>query len=223
MNPAFHILGHSNSTLALVLDTLLARYPADPVRVTIVSNMAVDDDTPYDFADVPRLRLTEITSREWDGQWENLLLGVLQAKTKRAVLASFQASHSVVAGQFHLLVHPSAVVANATSLSPGVHVGPGAAIAPYAVIGSLTSISRQASVGHHTVIGDCCTLNPGCNVAGHCRIGDDVTIGMGANIVDHATIGSNTVIGAGAVVTRSLPSDVVAWGVPARIIERRDR
>ncbi|MBR2427912.1 MAG: hypothetical protein IKB16_14355, partial [Lentisphaeria bacterium] len=32
------------------------------------------------------------------------------------------------------------------------------------------------------------------------------------------TIGDNTVIGAGSVVTRSIPSDVVAVGVPCRVM-----
>jgi maltose O-acetyltransferase len=31
------------------------------------------------------------------------------------------------------------------------------------------------------------------------------------------TIGENTVVGAGAVVTRDLPANVVAMGVPARV------
>jgi maltose O-acetyltransferase len=32
------------------------------------------------------------------------------------------------------------------------------------------------------------------------------------------TIGENTVVGAGAVVTRDLPPDVLAVGVPARVV-----
>jgi maltose O-acetyltransferase len=32
------------------------------------------------------------------------------------------------------------------------------------------------------------------------------------------TIGANTVVGAGAVVTRDLPPDVLAVGVPARVV-----
>jgi virginiamycin A acetyltransferase len=53
-----------------------------------------------------------------------------------------------------------------------------------------------------------------------------VHIGAGAwignNVVILADVGSGTVIGAGAVVTRPLPPDVVAAGVPARVIRRRD-
>lgn len=36
------------------------------------------------------------------------------------------------------------------------------------------------------------------------------------------TIGSNVVIGAGAIVTRDIPSNSVAVGVPAKVIETTD-
>jgi len=55
-----------------------------------------------------------------------------------------------------------------------------------------------------------------------------VTIGrgswIGSNAVVMADVGRNTIVGAGSVVTHPLCDDVVAAGVPARVIsERRDR
>jgi acetyltransferase-like isoleucine patch superfamily enzyme len=44
-------------------------------------------------------------------------------------------------------------------------------------------------------------------------------IGANAIILPGVTIGENTVIGAGSVVTKSIPSKVVAAGNPARIIK----
>ncbi len=49
-------------------------------------------------------------------------------------------------------------------------------------------------------------------------IADGVWLAAGALVCPGVTIGENTVIGAGAVVTRSLPSGVVAYGNPARVI-----
>ena len=49
-------------------------------------------------------------------------------------------------------------------------------------------------------------------------IGSDSWIGGGAIICPGVCIGDRTVIGAGSVVTRDIPSDVVAAGNPARII-----
>ncbi len=49
-------------------------------------------------------------------------------------------------------------------------------------------------------------------------IGDDVWIGGGVIIFPGVKIGDRTVIGAGSVVTKDMPSDVVAAGNPCRVI-----
>jgi acetyltransferase-like isoleucine patch superfamily enzyme len=53
-------------------------------------------------------------------------------------------------------------------------------------------------------------------------IGNDVYIGIRSTILPGVTIGNRCVIGAGAVVTRSIPDNCVAVGVPARIIKSTD-
>ncbi len=53
-------------------------------------------------------------------------------------------------------------------------------------------------------------------------IGSDVWVGSGALILPGVTIGSRTVIGAGSVVTRDLPSDVLAVGNPCRVVRTID-
>jgi acetyltransferase-like isoleucine patch superfamily enzyme len=45
---------------------------------------------------------------------------------------------------------------------------------------------------------------------------------IGSNSVILADVGCDTIVGAGAVVTRPLPDRVVAAGVPARIVRRRN-
>lgn len=52
-------------------------------------------------------------------------------------------------------------------------------------------------------------------------IGNDVWIGAGAKILDGVHIGDHSVIGAGSVVTRDIPANVVAVGVPARVLRAR--
>ncbi|MEO8361027.1 MAG: DapH/DapD/GlmU-related protein [Vicinamibacteria bacterium] len=53
-------------------------------------------------------------------------------------------------------------------------------------------------------------------------IGRNVWLGAGVKVLDGVTLGSNVVVGAGAVVNESLPDSVIAAGVPAKIIKRRD-
>lgn len=53
-------------------------------------------------------------------------------------------------------------------------------------------------------------------------IGDNVHIGVNSIIMPGVTIGNNVVIGCGAVVTRDIPDNSVAVGVPAKVIETID-
>lgn len=50
------------------------------------------------------------------------------------------------------------------------------------------------------------------------HIGKNVWIGAGVIILPGVTVGDNTVIGAGSVVTKDIPSDVVAAGNPCRVL-----
>lgn len=52
------------------------------------------------------------------------------------------------------------------------------------------------------------------------HIGKNVWIGANATITQGVTIGDNSVIAAGAVVTKDIPADVVAGGVPARVLKK---
>lgn len=60
--------------------------------------------------------------------------------------------------------------------------------------------------------------NPDIDVVRRIRVGNNVFIGFGSIILPGVTIGDNVVVGAGSVVTRNIPSDCVAAGVPARVI-----
>lgn len=88
----------------------------------------------------------------------------------------------------------------------------------------------------HIYVGDCTMFAPNVTVAtaGHpiapclrkygiqynasVHIGKNCWIGAGALIMPGVTIGDNTVIGAGSVVTKDIPSNVVAVGNPCRVM-----
>lgn len=51
-------------------------------------------------------------------------------------------------------------------------------------------------------------------------IENNVWIGEGVSILPGVTIGSGTIVGANSVVTKSLPSNVIAVGIPAKPIKK---
>jgi len=86
-------------------------------------------------------------------------------------------------------------------------------------------------------IGDRVTLGPRVHVLAHdastkremgltkvgaVTIGDDVFIGAGSIILPGVTIGNKVVIGAGSVVSKSIPDNSVAAGVPAKVLGTYD-
>ncbi len=60
--------------------------------------------------------------------------------------------------------------------------------------------------------------NQGLEVALPITIGNNVWIGAGCTILGGVSIGDNTVIGAGSVVTKDIPPNVIAVGVPCRVL-----
>lgn len=58
----------------------------------------------------------------------------------------------------------------------------------------------------------------GVEIAKPITVGNNVWIGAGAVILAGVTIEDNSVIGAGSVVTKDIPANVVAVGVPCRVL-----
>ena len=54
-------------------------------------------------------------------------------------------------------------------------------------------------------------------------IGNNVNIAAGSKVVGPVEIGNNCLVGANSVVNRSMPSDSIIAGMPARIIRRKGR
>lgn len=83
-------------------------------------------------------------------------------------------------------------------------------------------------ISGYAKFGDNCRIRTGV-VVGLARVddpcaptfGNNVDIGAGAKVLGRITIGDNVAIGANSVVTRSIPSDSIAVGVPAKVKQRR--
>jgi serine acetyltransferase len=62
---------------------------------------------------------------------------------------------------------------------------------------------------------------PTCNISGEVKIGEANFWGTGAKVINQVKVGNNVNIGAGAVVTKDIPDDVTAVGVPAKVVKSK--
>jgi hypothetical protein len=84
----------------------------------------------------------------------------------------------------------------------------------------IMNLARE-TVSHDTRIDDFVTAAPSANISGSVQIGEGCDLGTGSAVIQGIEIGKWTVVGAGAVVVSSLPANVTAVGVPAKVIKER--
>ncbi len=121
------------------------------------------------------------------------------------------------------LIHPHSYIAESSVIETGGFIEPAVVISSQSQIGFGVNIKRGALIGHHNKIGDFVDLNPGVTVSGNVKIGRGSIIGSGAIISDNIAIGNNCMIGAGSVVMKDIPSGVVAYGNPCKVIRENDK
>ena len=123
---------------------------------------------------------------------------------------------------------PFARLRKGAHLAEGVHMGnfgevkdsylaPGVKMGHFSYIGNAT-IGENTNIGAGTIT---------CNYDGENKnpteIGSDVFIGSDTMLVAPLKIGDRARTGAGAVVTKDIPADTLAVGVPARAIKKLER
>ncbi len=119
------------------------------------------------------------------------------------------------------ITHPSVIVSDTVTIGEGTVLVQSSSLNVNTKIGDCVIVNTNSSVDHDCIIGNGVHISPGVTIGGRVSIGDGTWIGLGASIIDGISIGSNTIIGAGSVVVRDIPSNVVAYGVPAKVIQNR--
>lgn len=117
-------------------------------------------------------------------------------------------------------IHPRAIIANDTIIGSGSVIVAGAVINPGAKLGENVIVNTCASVDHECVVEDGVHICPGVHLGGRVSVGRASWIGIGTTVKDRVTIGAGTLIGAGSVVVDDIQENVVAYGVPARVVRR---
>lgn len=117
----------------------------------------------------------------------------------------------------------------------GVHIGENCFIDKTAVFGTepyLINIGNRVRItrgcefithdGSLWVVRNLGLVDERADFFGQINIGDNTNIGWNTMIMPGIKIGKNCIVGCGSVVTKDIPDNSVAAGVPARVIETVD-
>lgn len=133
--------------------------------------------------------------------WKNLLQELFQGTLPDSVnfMGPLQIDFPrqvTFAGNSFINHHFTAMAIGGITIGEGVQIGPNVTIATdnHDLKNHLILRCKPVQIKNNVWIGACVTILPG------------------------VTIGENTIIGAGAVVTKDIPANCIAAGVPARVI-----
>ena len=186
----------------------------------VVSTLEAKGYTIAGIFDDNRNKLSGILSSfKYSGKLEQ----IVNSQIKRAIIAIGENStrrkwaEKLADVHWETIIHPTAYVHPSASIGKGSVIFAGAVVQPEVIIGEHCIINTGATVDHESVIGDYVHICPGANLGGNVHVGEGTFVGISSTIIQNITIGEWSVIGAGAAVVRDVPSNVTAFGVPARV------
>lgn len=177
----------------------------------------VNDNVPEKlFGQFPVLRTTQEASVFFKTIDNQFTIGIGNPVLRKKMYDKF----TDLGGSFTSTISPFAQIG-----SYDIKIGMGSNVLSQAIF----SNSNQIGIGcmvyynvvitHDCVVGDFVELSPNVTLLGRCTIGAFSQIGANATILPDIIIGKNVIIGAGSVVTKNIPDNSMAVGVPAKIIK----
>lgn len=118
------------------------------------------------------------------------------------------------------IIHPGALISeDFVEMGIGNIVTAGCIITCNIKIENFVILNLMCTVGHDTTIKSYASFMPSVNISGEVVIHEKVYVGTGAKIINLLEIGESTIVGAGAVVSKTLPPNCTAVGIPAKPIK----
>ncbi len=140
------------------------------------------------------------------GLWALLSHRLAHGLWRRGVKFPARLLSQMARGLTGIEIHPGATIGRRFFIDHGMGV----------VIGETAQVGDDVLMYHQVTLGGVSLER----VKRHPTVGNNVVIGMGAKIMGPITIGDNVKIGANAVVTKDVPANATAVGVPAKVVKR---
>ncbi|MBT3315396.1 MAG: acetyltransferase [Anaerolineae bacterium] len=124
---------------------------------------------------------------------------------------------------FPTTIHPKTAIAKDVKISEGTVIMAGVSVNPGSTLGNFCILNTNSILDHDSSLGDFSSLAPGVTVGGDCNIGNYSAIGIGATLLHGIKIGEHSVIGAASLVSKEIPPNTIAYGLPAKEIRTRKK
>jgi sugar O-acyltransferase (sialic acid O-acetyltransferase NeuD family) len=157
---------------------------------------------------------------EWlrDHPEVEVVVGIGAPQIRRKVV---QAIQSLGHRRFATLIHPTAIIGRRVQIGEGSIICANVTTTTDYQIGRFVLINIMATVAHDDILHDFVTIAPSVVISGNVTIGEGVDVGTNATINQGLGIGEWTIIGSGTVITKDIPANVTAVGIPAKPIKER--
>ncbi|CAM4238726.1 acetyltransferase [Gillisia hiemivivida] len=213
MDNKIQVLGMSEYLVCVIYDILNDNDQADHLDIFVNMKMNSVPQMPILKFPITIHKLGESPDKN-----SPVIFGASGPKNKYPIFNYFMDTYNLSKDQFINVVHHTSYVAKSTIMEAGCFVEQNVTISSQTRLGFGVTIKRGVLIGHHCIIGDFVDINPGAIIAGKVNIGKGSVIGAGATILDGVNVGENSVVGAGSLVTKDIPSGVIAYGNPCKVI-----
>lgn len=119
------------------------------------------------------------------------------------------------------IISKNSCISKEAKIGKGTIIMPGVVINKGVKIGKHCIINTSASIDHDNMISNFVSIAPGVNTSGKVLIGEASHIGINSAIKQNITIGKNVLIGAMTYVNKTCLSNSIVYGVPMKIIGKR--
>lgn len=169
----------------------------------VVEKLFDDDITIKNFMEIPVSK----------GSASPLIVSIGDNIIRKKIVSSFS---NII---YERAISQKAIISETALVEEGTVVMQGSIVQSCAHIGKHVIINTAATIDHDCIIHDFVHIAPGVNLCGEVEVGEGTLIGAGSIIIPGVKIGKWCKIGAGSVVTKDIPDNVMAIGVPCKVIK----
>ncbi len=145
----------------------------------------------------------------------NCVIAVGDPRGKKQIAEKLEKSEV----NFVSAIHPSVIMSEFVEFGRDVIICAGCILTVNIKIENHVCININSTIGHDVIIEDYSCIMPSVKISGNVVLKKGSYIGTGAAFIPKISVGKWSIVGAGAVAISNIPDNVVAVGIPAKVVK----